>query len=290
MRPQPHLQRHLLWSVLFLAPFLVLFSIFLLYPVFDTVLISLQKKDGLGPGTLVGLDNYRALLRDPRFLTAARNSVALTLMGLLITVPSAFLLALGLNSKRLRGKALFRLVFFLPAAASSVIGAMVGYVFFDRQYGFINTQLGVNVPWLTSATLILPTIYIVIFWKYVGYQSLYFLAGLQTIERDVIDAAFVDGANGVQIIRYIFLPLIRPILLVVVVLVILGGAQIFAEPFILTGGTGGPSQGGLTVAMMMWEAAFRQFRFGYAAAIAMISVIGVVIASVVAVRLLRSRT
>ena len=129
----------------------------------------------------MGLKNYEALLRDPRFAIAIRNSVALTLMGLFITVPSAFLLALGLNSKRLRGRAGFRLVFFLPAAASSVIGAMIGYVFFDRQYGFLNTLLGLNIPWLTSATLILPTIYIVVFWKYVGYQSLYFLAGLQTI-------------------------------------------------------------------------------------------------------------
>jgi ABC-type sugar transport system permease subunit len=167
---------------------------------------------------------------------------------------------------------------------------MIGYVFFDRQYGFINTQLGTDIPWLTSGALILPTIYLVIFWKYVGYQSLYFLAGLQTIERDVIDAALVDGASGVQVVRYIFLPLIRPILLVVVVLVILGSAQIFAEPFLMTKGTGGPSQGGLTVAMLMWESAFRQFRFGYAAAIALVSVLLAVIASLIAVRLLRSNT
>jgi ABC-type sugar transport system permease subunit len=276
------------WAYLFLAPFLALFTMFLLYPVVSTVIISLQTKNGLGPGTFVGLANYEALLRDPRFGVAVRNSIAFTLLGLLVTVPSAFLLALGLNSRRLRGRAAFRLIFFLPAAASAVIGAMLGYVFFDRQYGFINTQLGVDVPWLTSGTLILPTIYLVIYWKYVGYQALYFLAGLQAIEPEIVDAAQVDGARGWQIVRYILLPLVRPILLVVVVLVILGSAQIFAEPYLLTRGTGGPGQGGLTVAMMIWEAAFRQFRFGYAAAIAMVSVTVAVLASIVAVRALRS--
>jgi ABC-type sugar transport system permease subunit len=276
------------WPILFLAPFLILFTLFLLYPVVSTVLISLQTKDGLGPGTFVGLANYQALTRDPRFAIGVRNSIEFTLLGLAITVPAAFLLALGLNSPRLRARAAFRLVFFLPAAASSVIGAMIGYVFFDRQYGFINTQLGVDVPWLASGSLILPTIYLVILWKYVGYQALYFLAGLQTIDREVVDAALVDGANGRQVVWHIFLPLVKPILLVVVVLVILGSAQLFAEPFLLTRGTGGPGQGALTVAMMMWEAAFRQFRFGYAAAIAMVSVILAIIASAVAVRLLRS--
>ena len=287
-RPRPSRRRGSLWPIIFLAPFLVLFTLFLLYPVVSTVLISLEKKDGLGPGTFVGLANYQALLRDPRFAIGVRNSMEFTALGLAITVPAAFLLALGLNSPRLRARAAFRLVFFLPAAASSVIGAMIGYVFFDRQYGFINTQVGVDIPWLSSGSLILPTIYLVIFWKYVGYQALYFLAGLQTIDREVIDAALVDGAGGVQVVRYIFLPLVKPILLVVVVLVILGSAQLFAEPFLLTRGTGGPGQGGLTVAMMMWEAAFRQFRFGYAAAIAMVSVILAIIASAVAVRLLRS--
>jgi multiple sugar transport system permease protein len=287
--PRPKHIRRSLWPLAFLAPFLILFSTFLLYPVVSTVLMSLERKDGLGPGTFVGLNNYAALLRDPRFPIAVRNSVELTLLGLFVTVPGAFLLALGLNSPRLRARSFFRLVFFLPAAASAVIGAMIGYVFFDRQYGFINTQLGIDVPWLTSGALILPTIYLVIFWKYVGYQSLYFLAGLQTIDREIIDAALVDGANWRQVVWYVLLPLIRPILLIVVVLVILGSIQVFAEPFLMTQGTGGPSSGGLTIAMMMWDAAFRQFRFGYAAAIAMISVIGAIIASLVAVRLLRER-
>jgi ABC-type sugar transport system permease subunit len=288
--PSPFHRRRSFWAYAFLAPFVVLFTVFLLYPIASTVLISLQKKDGLGPGTFIGLANYQALFNDPRFAIAIRNSISFTLLGLFVTVPAAFLLALGLNSPRLRGRTAFRLIFFLPAAASAVIGAMIGYVFFDRQYGFINTQLGIDVRWLTSSSLILPTIYLVIFWKYVGYQALYFLAGLQTIEREIIDASLVDGANSVQVVRYVLLPLIKPILLVVVVLVILGSTQLFAEPFLMTKGTGGPGQGGVTVAMLMWEAAFRQFRFGYGAAIAMVSVFLSIIASGVAVRVLRSST
>jgi multiple sugar transport system permease protein len=281
-------RRRSLWPYAFLAPFLILFTTFLLYPIVNTFLISLQVKDGLSAGRFVGLANYQALLADPRFATAVRNSVALTVWGLLITVPSAFLLALALNSRRLRGRAIFRLVMFLPAASSAVIGAMIGYVFFDQKYGVINSQLGLNVGWLSSASLILPTIYLIILWKYVGYQALYFLAGLQTIDREVVDAARVDGAGQVAIVRYVYIPMVRPILLVVVVLVILSSVQVFAEPFLLTRGTGGPGQGGVTVAMMMWEAAFRQFRLGYGAAIAMVSVVGAIGASLIAVRLLRS--
>lgn len=281
-------RRHKTWPYVFLAPFLVLFTVFLLYPIVNTFLISLQEKEGLSAGHFIGLANYEALLRDPRFATAVRNSVALTVWGLLITIPSAFLLAIALNSKRLKGRGVFRLIVFLPAASSAVIGAMIGYVFFDQQYGVINTQLGLNVGWLSSAELILPTIYVIILWKYVGYQALYFLAGLQTIDGEIIDAARVDGAGPFSMIFRIYIPLVKPILLVVVVLVILSSAQVFAEPFLLTRGTGGPEQGGVTVAMMMWEAAFRQFRLGYGSAIAMVSVLGAVIASVIAVRLLRS--
>jgi ABC-type sugar transport system permease subunit len=92
----------------------------------------------------------------------------------------------------------------------------------------------------------------------------------------------------VQVVRYVIVPLVKPILLVVVVLVILGSVQLFAEPYVMTKGTGGPGQGGLTIAMMIWEAAFRQFRFGYAAALAMVSVAAAILASVIAVRALRS--
>ena len=285
--PSPSRRRRSYWPYLFLAPFLILFTVFLLYPIVNTVLISFQNKEGLGAGTFVGLDNYVRLLRDPRFFTAVRNSVVLTVASLCILVPSALGLAIGMNSRRLAGKRWFRLVFFLPAASSAVIAAMIGYVFFDQKYGFVNTQLGIDVPWLTSAALILPTIFILIYWKWVGYSALYFLAGLQTIETEIVDAASVDGANARQLVRYIYVPMLKPIIMVVVVLVILSSVQVFAEPFLLTRGTGGPGQGGLTVAMMMWDTAFRQLRLGYGAAIGMFTVLGAVAASIVAVRLLR---
>src|SRR6476659_1169545 len=120
--PSPFHRRRSFWAYAFLAPFVILFTVFLLYPILSTVLISLQKKDGLGPGTFIGLANYQALLNDPRFAIAIRNSISFTLLGLFVTVPAAFLLALGLNSPRLRGRTAFRLIFFLPAAASAVIG------------------------------------------------------------------------------------------------------------------------------------------------------------------------
>ena len=278
-----------LWSYVFLAPFLILFAVFLLYPIVDTLLLSLQKKNGIGvAGAFVGLDNYVALLRDPRFLTAARNTIVLAAASLFVLLPCAFALALALNSRRVFARGGLRLVFFLPAATSAVVAAMIFLVILEEQVGVINTVLDYRVPWLTSGALILPSVFLVIFWKWTGYNSLYFLAGLQTIDPDLVEAAQVDGATFRQVVRHIYLPLLKPITLVVVILAIIGSAQLFAEPWLITKGTGGPGQGALTMAMLIYDVAFRQLRFGYGAAIAYMLVIGVVASSLVAYALLRS--
>jgi ABC-type sugar transport system permease subunit len=117
---------------------------------------------------------------------------------------------------------------------------------------------------------------------------LYFLAGLQTIEPELVEQAQVDGATFRQIVRHIYLPLLKPIMLVVAILAIIGSAQLFAEPWLITKGTGGPGQGGLTMAMLIYDVAFRQLRFGYGAAIAYMLVIGVVASSLVAYAVLRT--
>ena len=277
------------WSYVFLAPFLILFAIFLLYPIIDTLILSLQKKNGLGiAGVFVALDNYLALLRDPRFFAAARNTILLAAASLFVLLPCAFALALALNSKRVFARGGLRLLFFMPAATSAVVAAMIFLVLYEEQVGVINTTLNFRVPWLTSSTLILPSIFLVIFWKWTGYNSLYFLAGLQTIEPELVEAAQVDGATFRQVVRHIYLPLMKPILLVVVILAIIGSAQLFAEPWLITKGTGGPGQGGLTLAMLIYDVAFRQLRFGYGAAIAYMLVIGVIAASLVAYAVFRS--
>lgn len=277
------------WFYVFLGPFLVLFAVFLLYPIGDTLVLSFQKKNGLGvAGTFVGLDNYVALLADPRFLIAARNTIIFAAASLFVLLPCAFALALALNSRQVRGHGSLRLLFFMPAATSAVVAAMIFLVILEEQVGVINTVVNFRIPWLTSSTLILPSIFLVIFWKWTGYNSLYFLAGLQTIEPDLVEQARVDGATFRQIVRHIYLPLLKPILLVVVILAIIGSAQLFAEPWLITKGTGGPGQGGLTMAMLMYDVAFRQLRFGYGAAIAYMLVIGVVASSLVAYAVFRT--
>jgi ABC-type sugar transport system permease subunit len=277
------------WFYVFLAPFLILFAVFLLFPIGDTLLLSLQQKNGLGvAGTFVGLENYAALLGDPRFLTAARNTIVLAVASLFVLLPCAFALALALNSRRVWGHGGLRLLFFMPAATSAVVAAMIFLVILEEQVGVINTVIDYRIPWLTSSTLILPSVFMVIFWKWTGYNSLYFLAGLQTIEPELVEQAQVDGATFRQIVRHIYLPLLKPIMLVVAILAIIGSAQLFAEPWLITKGTGGPGQGGLTMAMLIYDVAFRQLRFGYGAAIAYMLVIGVVASSLVAYAVLRT--
>lgn len=282
-----------MWPYIFLAPFLILFAVFFVYPIISSVLLSFQQQDGIGPGTWVGLRNYNNLLfHDPRFLIAARNTFLLAGAWIVIMLPSALLLAFALNSRRLIGRAGYRLVFFLPAAASSVVAATVFLLIFDEQFGPINsllTQMGLRpVGWLTTAQLILPSIFLVTLWKWTGYNSLFFLAGLQSVPADLVEAARLDGANGAQLLLHVYLPLLRPITLVVVVLTIIGATQLFAEPWLLTRETGGPGQGGLTLAQLIYSDAFQNASFGYGAAVACATVVLAVGASLIAYFLLRT--
>jgi ABC-type sugar transport system permease subunit len=286
-------QRRLVWFGVFLAPFLILFVVFLAFPIASTAVLSLQRKDGLAEGTYVGLKNYVAAIADPRMQKATWNTAILVGASLFVLLPCAFALALALNSSRVRFRAFFRVVFFLPAACSAVAASMIWLVVLEDQSGALNGVLGLlgvpKVGWLTTAAFVLPSIFLVSLWRWTGYNALFFLAGLQTIPGDLIDAARVDGASSRQTIQHVVLPLLRPIMLVVVVLAIIGSVQLFAEPRLLTKGTGGPDQNALTLAMLMYDVAFRQLRFGYGAAIAYVAVIGAVSASVAAYGLLRSR-
>jgi ABC-type sugar transport system permease subunit len=290
-RPGP---RRVFWFGAFLAPFLVLFVVFLAYPILNTAILSFQHKEGLGGSSVfVGLDNYIAVLGDPRMQKATRNTVLLIGASLFIALPCAYGLALALNSRRVRFRGLFRVVFFLPAASSAVAASMIWLVMLEDQAGAVNGVLGlVGIPkigWLTTAAFVLPSVFLVSLWRWTGYNALYFLAGLQTIPAELMDAARVDGASFWQTTRHVVLPLLRPIILVVVVLAIIGCVQLFAEPRLLTKGTGGPGESALTLAMLMYDVAFRQLRFGYGAAVAYVAVIGAIAASIAAFSVLRSR-
>lgn len=254
---------------LFVAPFFVLFAIFLAYPVIYSFVLSFYQARGLGARTFIGLENYRELFVDPRFRKAVFNTTYYAAGSVFVLSPLALLLALALNTKWLKLKGLFRVAFFVPVITSEVVIAVMFTLVFDQDYGLLNAglrTLGLSaVPWLRSPAWAMPSIILLGIWIWLGLNALYFLAGLQNIDQEYYEAAAIDGANRFQLFRYITLPLLKPVILFVVIQAIVGSYQLFTQPWVLT--QGGPQDATLTVTMYLYLQAFRFFNLGYASAI-----------------------
>jgi len=263
----------------FLTPFLSIFVVFKVYPVILAIIMSFQNFQGVQSQEWVGLDNYRNVFELVRFSQAMTNTTVYTVGTLLILIPVPLVLAVLLESGRVPQSTLFRTLLFLPALTSLVVSGTV-FRLILAEGGFLNlflkSTLGVQpLRWLETAELALPSLILVATWRWTGINILYFNSGLVNIPRELYEAAIIDGANPFQIFWRITLPLLRPTTLFVVVLSIIGGYQVFVEPFILYTGGGGPGDGGLTMALLIYRTAFTSFNFGTAAAM------GVILASII---------
>jgi len=246
--------------------------VFLLYPVIEAFRLSFLKKTGISTGRYIGIENYRDLFSDERYLKALLNTTIYALGSVFILSPLALLLALAVRSfivPSANMQSFYRVAFFLPNITSFVVIALMFTLIFDQTYGLLNYFLSsIGMPtynWLRSESLALPSIIIVAIWTYLGLNSLYFLAGLQTIPEELSEAAVLDGASRWEVFRDVTLPLLRPTILFVVVQAIIFSYQIFEIPFLLTGG--GPSDASLTLAIYLYEVGFQEFDQGYAAAV-----------------------
>jgi len=264
--------QHTFAPFLFLLPFFLIYSVFMLYPILDALRLSFFEAGGFGTPEFVGVDNYQRLLRDPRYLEALKNTTIYTLASVFILSPLALLLAVTIRSFIVPSaafKSFYRLTFFLPFITSLVVVALMFNVVFDPNYGLLNAffaSIGLpRLQWLRSPDLALPSVIMVGIWTYVGINSLYFLAGLQNIPDELHEAAAVDGAGRMKAFFYVTLPLLKPVILFVVVQATIFSYQLFELPFLLTGG--GPSDATLTLAIYLYETGFRQFDRGYASAI-----------------------
>jgi ABC-type sugar transport system permease subunit len=274
--------RRTITPYLFLAPFFIVYSIFLLYPVIDAFVLSFNKRVGISSAHFVGLQNYLTLLHDERYLRALLNTTLYALASVFILSPLALLVALAVRSfvvPSVNMRSFYRIAFFLPNITSFVVIALMFGLVFDTDFGLLNAFLdAIGQPthnWLRSETLALPSIVLVAIWTYLGINSLYFLAGLQNIPDELSEAAQLDGADRFQVFWSITLPLLRPTILFVAVQAVIFSYQIFELPFLLT--RGGPSDASLTLAVYLYDVGFQQFDQGYAAAIgyslAMISIL-----------------
>lgn len=253
-------------AYLFLSPFILLFLVFLVFPIGFSFYVSFFDWPGIGAREFIGLDNYRLLFIDPQIQKALWTTL---LVGIGHVIPTTFLaltLAVLLNHIWLRLSAFWQLAIFLPSVTAAVVIALVFDMLLDTQFGSVNgflASLGIPaISWLDDPFWAKVSLAGIVNWRWTGYNTLIVLAGLKGIRQDVYDAATVDGANGVQQLLFITLPLLRPVLLFISVTSTIGILQLFEESYILT-----PSSAP-TLGLYLYQTAFGYFKFGYGSAIA----------------------
>lgn len=275
---------------LFISPFYILYGLFLLIPVVVGLYLSCTEWAGLGTPKWVGLRNYRDLLSDHSFWTAVGNTAIYIVFAMCVVVPAALLIAQALHTRGLKGRDMFRLAYFMPVVISPIIITLVFGLLFDKQYGLINDGLhavfgGAGVDWLGEPSWARVSVVILVLWRWTGYLTMFFLAGLQNVPQELHEAAAIDGAGPVRRFWSVTLPALRPVTAFVAVTVLINTAQIFDEPYLLT--QGGPGESTLSVAMFIFRAGFQRQQLGYAAAAGVLLFLAVFVLGQLAMRALR---
>ncbi|WP_434059208.1 carbohydrate ABC transporter permease [Gracilibacillus phocaeensis] len=265
---------------IFVAPAVLLFLAFMVYPIISSFILSFQTRTG-GAYTFSGLDNYIRLFNDPLFYKAMGNTFIILLVQVPIMLFLAVVLAVFLNSALLSMRGFYRVAFFTPAVTSLVAASIIFVLLLNTDYGLINyllTSMGMErIGWLTDATWAKISLIIVTTWRWTGYNMVIILAGLQGIPHSLYEAASIDGASNIRKFFTITLPQLKPVLLFTFILSTIGTFQLFDEPYNLT--NGGPNNATLTITYYLYNQGFEYFDFGYASAIAYIIVLFIAILS-----------
>jgi len=267
-----------------ISPFVVLFLVFGVFPLGFSFFLAFQSWEptaGLASMKFVGLDNFAFAITDEWFWKSLKNTAWLAVASgvpqHVVAIPLAYFI--HTSFKRTRNGVIG--AYFLPYITSTVAIAMMFSTLFSTDFGLINVGLqalgsvpglgwlapSAPIDWLGRAENVKPAIAMVVFWRYVGFNTVLYLAALQTIPNDIYEAATMDGAGRWQQFWFITLPSLQPMIYFGVTLSVIGGLQLFEEPFILTGGRGGTDQTGMTTAMYMYRTAFEFNDFGGASAL-----------------------
>jgi len=277
-RGVPFLNRREVVPWVFMAPFLIFFLAFRVWPVISAFFLSFQDVQGIGVSEWTGLSNYAYLLKDPSFVKSMRNTTLYTIGILIMLVPLPLIYSQFLYSGVVARSNWIRLLIFLPVLTSLVVAGTVFRLLLAPD-GILNTALtAIGLPgprWLGVAELAVPSMVIVATWRWTGMNIIYFTSGLTNVPHEIFEAASIDGANGLQRFLHITVPMLKPVTVFVVTLTLIGGFQVFAEPYVLFSQGESPGQGGLTIALYLYRQAFRSFNMGYA------STIGVVLALII---------
>jgi multiple sugar transport system permease protein len=292
-RGSGHLRRTVVaWA--FCSPFVLLFGVFGIWPVFSSLSMSvtdITSRDVRTPFSVnfVGLENYTALFDDPTFVRAALNTLYFVAVGIPLTMVLSLAVAVALNSGIQRAKGFFRVAYFAPVVTSIVAVAVV-WRYLYKPDGMINSLLsvvGISGPdWLNDPHWSMPALILMAVWRHFGIPMVIFLAGLQSIPPELHEAAVVDGASRWRAFRSVTLPLLRPTTLVVAILLSISYLQFFEEPFVMT--SGGPLDSTTSISYY----AYQQFGFGnygVASAASYVLVTAIALLSLLQFRIFRAR-
>lgn len=268
----PSLARRLPVLLLFLPPALLLFTIFVILPMGEAAWYSLYKWDGYGlPTQFVGMRNFEVLFKNSAFLTALKNNALIIFISILIQIPLAIWLAMML-AHRIAGVVIFRLIFFLPYVLAEVAAGLIWRFVYDGDYGLFASAadlIGVETPYvLADKDLAIYAVLAVIVWKYFGFHMMLFIAGLQSLDKSVLEAAEIDGASGWQRFRFITLPLLGSTVRLSVFFAVVGSLQLFDLIMPLTGG--GPFNATQTMVTFLFNFGVTRMQVGLGSAVGVV--------------------
>jgi multiple sugar transport system permease protein len=261
----------------FLAPAIIAISVFFAGPVLAAFLLGFTDFDIYAIADLanlrwIGVRNYSQLVADPAFHTALRNTSYFVLVGGPLSIGLSLATALLVHHRLVRCKSIFRTIFLLPVVCTLVAVAVVWRYLYQPRDGLLNLALaGLGfepIDWLGDPRLAMPAIILMAVWKNFGFNMLIFVAALQRIPESLYEAARLDGAGAGQELRHVTVPMLRPALQFVAVITLAGYFQLFAEPYVMTGG--GPADRTLSVVLLMYREGFRWWNMGYAAAVSFV--------------------
>lgn len=289
----PLTRRRALWGLLLIAPNTIGLFLFFGWPILQSFRISFYEWNAFNTPRFVDFENFRRLYDDPMFRKSLTNT--LKLVGFVVPLEMGLSLGLALLlNQRLRGRILFRTIYFLPVVTSTVAASIVWTFVFQRRYGLIATVLEPfgygDLNWLVDPDLVLFPIVVVTVWQRIGFDMVLFLAGLQNVPRVLHEAAMIDGANRWQRFRHVTLPMLSPTTFLIMTLATISSFQIFDQVYIMTsrtirGGVGGSAR---TLSLYLYESGFGQSSdYGYASAIAFILfmiILGITVLQLIAQR------
>lgn len=276
------------------GPALAAIGLFFVIPALASLLLSFTDFDIYSLADLrnlrfIGLENYARLIGNPLFWQAMANTMWFVIIGVPLLVAVSLLAALLVNAKTLRWRPIWRVALFAPFVTTLVATAVVWNYLLHTRYGLINYALGkigvAPVDWLGNPRTALPAILLFVTWKTFGYNMVIFLAALQTVPKDLEDAARVDGANFWMRFRHVTLPAIAPTILLVSILTVAGMFQLFAEPYVMT--QGGPAGATVTVLYFMFDEGFKWWNLGSGSAVAFILFLCILVVTLVQLRVAR---